>query len=59
VFSCRTIERATHDSVASRYIAASNEHPDHDTIAAFRKRFLPQAGSLFIEVPKLARDRDA
>src|SRR5690606_23503012 len=54
VFSSRAIERATYDSVAFRFIAA-NEHPDHDTIAHFRKRFLPQIESLFVEVLKLAR----
>lgn len=54
VFSSRAIERATYDSVAFRYIAG-NEHPDHDTIAAFRKRFLGQIEALFIEVLKLAR----
>jgi transposase len=54
VFSSRAFERATHDSVAFRFIAG-NEHPDHDTIAAFRKRFLGQIESLFIEVLKLAR----
>jgi transposase len=54
VFSSRALERATHDSVAFRFIAG-NEHPDHDTIAAFRKRFLGQIESLFIEVLKLAR----
>jgi transposase len=54
VFSSRAIERATHDSVAFRFIAA-NEHPDHDTIATFRKRFLPQIEQLFVEVLKLAR----
>jgi len=53
VFSSRAIERATHDSVAFRFIAG-NEHPDHDTIAAFRKRFLPQIAVLFVEVLKLA-----
>ena len=41
VFSSRKIERATHDSIAFRYLAA-NTHPDHDTIANFRRRFLPQ-----------------
>jgi transposase len=41
VFSSRKLERATYDSVAFRFIAA-NEHPDHDTIAAFRRRFLKQ-----------------
>ncbi len=54
VFSSRAIERATYDSVAFRYIA-SNEHPDHDTIATFRKRFLPQIEGLFVDVLKLAR----
>jgi transposase len=53
VFSSRAIERATHDSVAFRFIAG-NEHPDHDTIAAFRKRFPPRIQVLFVEVLKLA-----
>jgi transposase len=39
VFSSRKLERATYDSVAFRFIAA-NDHPDHDTIATFRRRFL-------------------
>jgi len=39
VFSSRKLERATYDSVAFRFVAA-NEHPDHDTIANFRRRFL-------------------
>lgn len=54
VFSSRAIERATYDSVAFRYLAG-NEHPDHDTIAAFRKRFLGQIEALFVEVLQLAR----
>jgi len=54
VFSSRALERATYDSVAFRFIAG-NEHPDHDTIAAFRKRFLGQIESLFVQVLKLAR----
>jgi transposase len=54
VFSSRAIERGTYDSVAFRFIAG-NEHPDHDTIATFRKRFLPQIQALFVEVLKLAR----
>jgi transposase len=37
--SSRKLERATYDSVAFRFIAA-NDHPDHDTIATFRRRFL-------------------
>ncbi len=55
VFSSRKIERATHDSIAFRYLAA-NTHPDHDTIAAFRRRFLPQLEALFVQVLLLARE---
>ena len=55
VFSSRNLERATYDSVAFRFIAG-NEHPDHDTIAAFRRRFLKQIEALFVEVLKLARE---
>jgi hypothetical protein len=54
VFSSRAIERASYDSLAFRFIAA-NAHPDHDTIASFRRRFLPQIEALFVEVLKLAR----
>lgn len=54
VFSSRALERATYDSVAFRFIAG-NEHPDHDTIAAFRKRFIGQIEPLFVQVLKLAR----
>jgi len=54
-FSSRKIERATHDSVAFRYIAA-NTHPDHDTIATFRRRFLPELNGLFVQVLLLARE---
>lgn len=53
-FSSRRIERATYDSVAFRFIAA-NTHPDHDTIAAFRKRFLPQLKGLFVQILLIAR----
>ncbi len=55
VFSSRKLERATYDSVAFRFIAA-NDHPDHDTIAAFRRRFLPAIEGLFVEVLLLARE---
>src|ERR1700716_726303 len=54
-FSSRRLERATYDSVAFRFIAA-NDHPDHDTIAAFRRRFLPQIEALFVQVLLLARE---
>ena len=55
VFSSRKLERATYDSVAFRFIAA-NDHPDHDTIATLRRRFLKQIEALFVEVLKLARE---
>ena len=55
VFSSRKLERATYDSVAFRFIAA-NQHPDHDTIAAFRRRFLKQIEALFVQVLVLARE---
>jgi transposase len=55
VFSSRKLERATYDSVAFRFIAA-NEHPDHDTIAAFRRRFLQQIATLFVQVLGVARE---
>lgn len=54
-FSSRKIERATYDSIAFRFIAA-NDHPDHDTIAAFRRRFLTQIEKLFVDVLVLARE---
>ena len=54
VFASRKLEQATHDSIAFRYIAA-NTHPDHDTIAAFRKRFLKQLKPLFLEILLLAK----
>jgi transposase len=55
VFSSRKLERATYDSVAFRFIAG-NDHPDHDTIATFRRRFLKEIEALFVEVLKLARE---
>jgi len=55
VFSSRKLERATYDSVAFRFIAA-NDHPDHDTIAAFRRRFLKDIEKLFVDVLRLARE---
>jgi transposase len=55
VHSSRKIERATYDSVAFRYVAA-NTHPDHDTLATFRRRFLQQVESLFVQVLMLARE---
>jgi transposase len=54
VFSSRKLERETYDSVAVRYVAA-NKHPDHDTIANFRKRFLKELSALFVQILGLAQ----
>ncbi|MGZ4995975.1 MAG: IS1182 family transposase [Methylobacter sp.] len=53
-FSSRKIERATYDSVAFRFIAA-NHHPDHDTLAHFRKTFLVEMEDVFVQVLSLAQ----
>ena len=55
VFSSRKLERSTYDLVAFRFIAA-NDHPDHDTIATFRRRFLKEIEALFVKVLLLARE---
>jgi transposase len=55
VFSSRKLERATYDSVAFRFVAG-NEHPDHDTIATFRREFLAAIEGLFVTVLQLARE---
>jgi transposase len=57
VFASRKLERATYDSVAFRYIAA-NAHPDHDTIATFRKRFLSELKPLFLQILTIAHQMD-
>ena len=54
VFSSRMLERATYDSVAMRYITADT-HPDHDTIAHFRKRFLVPLERLFVQILGMAQ----
>lgn len=53
-FSSRRIETSSYDSLAMRYICA-NTHPDHDTIATFRKRFLSQIKPLFVQILSLAQ----
>ena len=55
VFSSRKIERATYEAVPFRYIAG-NVHPDHDTLAAFRRTFLPELKDLFVQVLLLAQE---
>jgi len=50
----RRIERATYEDVAFRYLAA-DQHPDHDTIADFRKEHLANLAQLFVQVLKLCQ----
>ena len=57
VFSSRELERRTYDSVAFRYIAANN-YPDHDTIADFRRRFLPHLKQIFLEILRIAKQME-
>ena len=46
VFSSRKIERATYEAVPLRFIAG-NQHPDHETLASFRRTFLHELKDLF------------
>jgi len=55
VFSSRKLERACYESVPFRFIAA-NQSPDHDTIAAFRKRILPELPDIFLQVLRIAKE---
>ena len=48
VYSSRKIEVKTHEDVAFRFLSA-DEHPDHDTIADFRKRHLEALAGLFTQ----------
>src|SRR6478672_10083450 len=54
VFSTRQIERATPEAAPFRDLAG-NRHPDHDTLATFRKTFLPELHDLFVQVLLLAQ----
>lgn len=54
VYSSRQIERATYESIPFRFISG-DMHPDHDTIATFRKRFLPEIQELFVQILLIAQ----
>jgi transposase len=54
VFSSRKIEKATHENIPFRYVAGGL-HPDHDTIANFRKTFLVEIQGLFVKILLLAQ----
>ena len=55
VFSSRQIEKATYESIPFRFLAGG-WHPDHDTIANFRKTFLPEITNLFAQVLVIAHE---
>ena len=54
VFSSRKIERATYEVLPFRFIAG-DMHPDHATLAAFRKQFLPELKDLFVQILLIAQ----
>lgn len=54
VFSSRRIEKATSEMLPFRFIAGGL-HPDHDTLANFRKTFLPVIKDLFVQMLLLAQ----
>ena len=55
IFSSRRIERATHRDIGVRFVAA-NVHPDHDTIATFRRENLAAFAESFLQVLLLAKE---
>jgi transposase len=55
IFSSRRIERATHRDLGVRYVAA-NRHPDHDTIATFRRENFAAVAASFLQVLLLAKE---
>jgi transposase len=54
VFSSRKIEKATYENLAFRFLAGGM-HPDHDTLAHFRKAFLAEIQELFVQILVLAQ----
>ena len=55
IFSSRRIERATYRDIAVRFVAA-NLHPDHDTVAVFRRTNKAAVEAAFLQVLLLARE---
>jgi transposase len=55
VFSSRKIEKATYEVIPFRFIAG-DMHPDHDTIANFRKQFLAELKELFVQILLIAQE---
>jgi transposase len=55
IFSSRRIERATYRDIAVRYLTA-NTHPDHDTVAKFRRENFEAVAACFVHVLEVARE---
>ena len=55
IFSSRRIERARHRDIGVRFVAA-NRHPDHDTIARFRRENFAAVSESFLQVLLLAKE---
>ena len=55
VYSSRKIETASYESIAFRYVAG-NEHPDHATLAGFRKSYLKEFEAIFVQVLQVAKE---
>jgi transposase len=55
IFSSRRIERATYRDIGVRFVAA-NHHPDHDTIASFRRENVEAIAESFLQVLLLAKE---
>jgi len=53
VFSARKIEKATHEVLPFRFISG-DMHPDHASIAQFRKQFLEELKELFVQILLIA-----
>ena len=53
IFGSRRIERATYRDIAVRYLTG-NTHPDHDTIAKFRRENFEAVSECFVRVLELA-----
>jgi len=57
VFSSRKLEQATTEVIPFRFIAG-DMHPDHDTIAHFRRQFLSELKELFVQILLIAQEMD-
>jgi transposase len=59
IFSSREIEKATYWHIGVRYICGGNRHPDHDTVAKFRRENEALLQSCFVSVLMLAKKMGA